>query len=316
MPEQTSTPLDFTTGTPVRGDLDVQWIHGSRRGAGRSGPVFQAQAYDRHTFVLRQSKAASYEAPFLYLLFGNDRALLLDTGAGKQTEARPLRDTVDELIASWLGEHPRDGYELVVAHTHGHNDHVAGDAQFADRPGTSIVGRELTAVQEFFGFTSWPDQTVQFDLGGRLLEITGSPGHHRAAITIYDPWSGFLLTGDTVLPGRLYAPDYPAFLATMDRIAELAASRPVTHVMGCHIEMTRTPGRDYPLGCTYQPNETSLQMTVQQLTAIRDAARSVAGQPGAHRFDDFLIYNGPARHYALRLMLRGLWSKIMPSRDS
>jgi len=32
---------------------------------------------------------------------------------------------------------------------------------------------------------------------------------------------------------------------------------------------------------------------VQQLTAVRDAAKSVAAKPGAHVFDYFLIFNGP-----------------------
>lgn len=313
-----STVVDFNTGAPVRGDLDVRWIHGSRGRKGRKGrkggsdPAFQVHAYDPHTYVLRQSKAISAEAPFIYLLFGNDRALLLDTGAGQEPSGSTLRETIDGIIAAWLAQHPRASYELAVAHTHGHGDHVAGDAQFADRPQTTVVSRELSAVQEFFGFTAWPDQTVQFDLGGRLLEITGSPGHHRAAITVYDPWSGFLLTGDTVLPGRLYAFDFPVFLASMDRMVEFARSRQVTHVMGCHIEMTRQPGRDYPLGCTYQPDEPPLQMTVQQLTAVRDAARSVADKPGAHVFDDFLIMNGPYRGYVAKLMLRGLLARIWP----
>jgi hydroxyacylglutathione hydrolase len=308
----TSTVVDFTVGTPVRGDLDVRWIHGSRSRKDRADPAFQVHAYDPHTYVLRQSKAVSAEAPFLYLLFGNDRALLLDTGAGKPGSAGPLGGIIDGLIAGWLAEHPRDAYELVVAHTHGHGDHVAGDGQFADRPETVVVSRELAAVQEFFGFTDWPDPIVQFDLGGRLLEIIGSPGHHRAAITVYDPWSGFLLTGDTVLPGRLFAFDFPVFLATLDRLTEFASSRQITHVMGCHIEMTRQPGRDYPLGCAYQPDEPPLQMTTQQLTAVRDAARSVAGRPGAHGFDDFWIMNGPYRGYVAKLMARGLWAKIWP----
>jgi hydroxyacylglutathione hydrolase len=164
-------------------------------------------------------------------------------------------------------------------------------------------------VREFFGFADWPQQTVRFDLGGRRLEITGSPGHHRAAITVYDPWSGFLLSGDTVLPGRIYAPDFPAFLASMDRMVDFARGREVTHVMGGHIEMTRKPGRDYPLGCTYQPDEPPPQMTVRQLTAVRDAARSAEGKPGAHVFDDFLIFNGPCRGAVAKLILRGLWAR-------
>ncbi len=37
--------------------------------------------FDAHTFILRQSKTVNFEAPFLFLLCGNERALLLDTGA-------------------------------------------------------------------------------------------------------------------------------------------------------------------------------------------------------------------------------------------
>jgi len=78
--------------------------------------------------------------------------------------------------------------------------------------------------------------------------------------------------------------------------------------------MTRTPGRGYPLGCSYQPDEPPPQMTVPQLTAVRDAARQVAGQPGAHVFGGFLIVNGPARAWHAQLALRGLWAKIRPPR--
>ena len=55
-------------------------------------------------------------------------------------------------------------------------------------------------------------------------------------------------------------------------------------------------------------------MTVTQLAAVRDAARSVAGRPGAHRFHDFLIGTGPYRHDIVPLVLRSLWAKISLSR--
>lgn len=301
--------VDFTTG-PVQGDLDVRWIHGTPPGSARTDPSFQVHPYDPHTFVLRQSKAASVEAPFLFLLFGNERALLFDTGAGKQTPDRPLRTAVDDIVAAWLDEHPRSDYELVVAHTHGHHDHTAGDGQFADRPATVLVGPDLADVQAFFGFTAWPDEAVRFDLGGRVLEIVGTPGHHDSGITAYDPWSGLLLTGDNVLPGRILAFDFSAFLASIERTVAFASGRRVTHVVGCHVEMSRRPGRDYPIGSRYQPDEPPLWMTTQQLVAVRDAAQSVLDRPGAHTFDDFLLMNGPPRHYVAKLIARGLWAKI------
>ncbi len=287
--------------------LDVAWIHGAPGEA-----AIQVHRYDAGTVILRQSKRVNYEAPFLFLLFGADRALLLDTGATEDAALFPLRETVDGLIAEWLERHPREGYELVVAHTHGHGDHVAADAQFANRPYTTVVAREADAVREFFDFgEEWPTSTVRFELGGRELTILGSPGHHAASITVYDPATGILLTGDTVLPGRLYAFDFPAFQDTLDRLVAFAAEHPVTHVIGCHVEMRNAPGRDYPIGSQYQPDERAPQMTPAQLTAVRDAAVSVAGRRGVHRFDDFLIYNEPRKRDMYRLLARGLTHKAL-----
>ncbi|WP_433383708.1 MBL fold metallo-hydrolase [Actinoplanes sp. CA-142083] len=291
--------IEFLAETPVAGSLDVAWIHG-RRGE----PAIQVHFYDEHTAILRQSKRLNYEAPFIFLLFGNDRALLLDTGATADPESFPLRATVDSLIDAWHQEHPRDAYELVVAHTHGHGDHVAADPQFADRPATTVVPHQNEAVRAFFGLTDEPTSHALFDLGGRVLEVIGSPGHHEAAVTIHDPWTGILFTGDTVLPGRLYVADHAAYLATLESLVAFAGTHTVTHVLGCHIEMTRKPGRDYPLGAQYQPRERALQMTAAHLTAIRDATAQATGRPGIHRHPDFILYNEPGRKEQRKLLAR------------
>ncbi|MFD9123463.1 MBL fold metallo-hydrolase [Kitasatospora sp. NPDC059571] len=302
----TDRSIDFSTAAPVEGSLDVRWIHGEA-----DEPSIQVHHYDPHTVLLRQSKRVNYEAPFLFLLFGNERALLLDTGATADPELFPLRATVDRLVADWLELHPREQYGLVVAHTHGHGDHVAADAQFADRPHTTVVAPEEEAVRSFFGFgDDWPAGTVDLDLGGRVLQVLGSPGHHKSSVTVHDPWTGILFTGDTVLPGRLYAFDFAAFRATLDRLVDFARTHTVTHVLGCHVEMTNRPGRDYPIGAAHQPDERPLQLTPGHLTAVRDAAESVADRRGIHRFDDFLLYNEPRPVDQLRLLGRGIAHKV------
>ncbi|MCP2321872.1 glyoxylase-like metal-dependent hydrolase (beta-lactamase superfamily II) [Hamadaea flava] len=285
-------------------NLDVTWIHGAT-----GEPTLQVHRADERTFILRQSKSVTYEAPFLFLLVGDDRALLLDTGATAEPEQFPLRATVDDLI----GELP-----LVVAHSHGHGDHVAADGQFADRPHTTIVGRDLEEVRAFFGFgpaeDRLPGDTVTFELGGRTLSILGSPGHHKSAITIYDPRTGFLLTGDTVIPGRLYAFDYPAFLGTLDRLVAFADEHPVSYVLGCHVEMRQRAGRDFPIGATYHPDERRLEMTVEQLRQVQKAAHEVAQRPGVHRYDDFVIYNEPRQRDLRLLVMRGQLHKLIGRR--
>lgn len=302
--------MDFGNRAPVDGNLDVRWIHGTKAKNSDMEPRIQAHAVDEHTYLLRQSKAVHYEAPFMYLLMGNDRAVLLDTGATADPALFPLRQTVDSILEAWLADNPHGSYELVVAHTHAHADHVAGDGQFAGRADTTVVGVDLASVQSFFGFSQWPEQVVQFDLGGRILEITGIPGHHETCLAIFDPWMEFLLSGDTVYPGRLYARDMAAFVESMDRLVEFARERPVRHVMGCHIEMTSTPRRDYPLGTKYQPDEPPLQMSMEQLHAVREGSHVATRKPGVHVFDDFVIFNGAGRTALPKLLARTLWQRL------
>ncbi|KAB1144711.1 MBL fold metallo-hydrolase [Streptomyces luteolifulvus] len=280
--------VDFGSGEPEARALDVRWIHGSPSAKHNTDPDIQVHAYDEHTFILRQNKAVNYEAPFLFLIFGNTGAALVDTGATESAEFFPLRRVVDDLIERWLAEHPRNDYPLLVLHTHAHGDHIAGDAQFTDRPHTTVVQADLNSAWEYFGFADDPDRVARVDLGGRVLECLVTPGHHEAAVTYYDPHTGFLLTGDTVYPGRLYV-DRAAFSRTINRLIAFAETRPVTHILGCHIEMTNEPRVDYPIRTTYQPDEPPLQMTVSQLHDIRDAIEEIGDRPGRHAFPGFII---------------------------
>nr|BFE78244.1 hypothetical protein GCM10020093_008450 [Planobispora longispora] len=81
--------IDFTAVTPQPRPLDVRWIHGSPSAKHNTDPDIQAHRYDEHTFILRQNMAIDYEAPFLFLLFGNERAVLIDTGATASAEFFP-----------------------------------------------------------------------------------------------------------------------------------------------------------------------------------------------------------------------------------
>ena len=121
-------------------------------------PVIQVQRIDADTFVIRQSIRTNFEAPFLYLLFGRDRALLIDSGAGDLA----IRPQIDAIIAGWCAANRRAGIPLVVAHSHGHGDHHQGDAEFADRPDTTVVGIGTEAVATFFGIADWPRSIGHF----------------------------------------------------------------------------------------------------------------------------------------------------------
>ncbi|MEU8502112.1 MBL fold metallo-hydrolase [Streptomyces lavendulae] len=238
--------IDFLRDAPVEGSLDVVWHAGWSSPKHDPAPEIQVHAYSEHTVLLRQNMSVHFEAPFLFLLFGNDRALLLDTGASADPDHFPLRETVDRLVADWLERHPRPEYPLLVAHTHGHGDHIAADRQFADRPRTTVVGPGLDEVTAAFGLADWPHRAGTLDLGGRIVDLIPGPGHQRAALVFHDRHTGLLLTGDSLYPGRLYVEDRAAYSATVDRLLDFCGTRPVRHVLGCHIEMTTTPCEDYP----------------------------------------------------------------------
>ena len=110
-------------------------------------PAYHVQTIDQNTVAIRQSLRHTFEAPFLYLIFGNDRALLIDTGV----EGADLRGGVEAQLSAWAAANDKAIPELIVMHSHGHGDHTGGDDQFVDRPDTVLVGLEAEAIEAFFG---------------------------------------------------------------------------------------------------------------------------------------------------------------------
>jgi len=281
---------DIDFAFPPEGNLDAAWIHGSEAAKYNTDPDIQVHAYDPHTYVLRQNKAVNYEAPFMYLLFGGTRALLIDTGATADPQFFPLRETVDGVIESWLVDHPHPGgYGLLVLHTHSHGDHTAADQQFADRADTELVGARKDRAWPYFGFDGDPDRVAEVDLGGRVVDALATPGHHEAAVTFYDRYTRILLTGDTVYPGRLYVFDWPDFVASVNRLVAWSAAHPVSHVLGCHIEMSTSAGMDYPVGWSYQPDEAPLQLGPEHLRQLQETLRDNGFEPGRYVLPTMIV---------------------------
>jgi glyoxylase-like metal-dependent hydrolase (beta-lactamase superfamily II) len=256
-------------------------------------PQTQLQPYDADTYVIRQSLRTSDEAPFLYLLFGRDRALLLDTGAG----GMKIRPAVDAAIGKWLADRGRPSIPLVVAHSHGHGDHIAGDAEFAGRPETTVIGTKPRDVAAFFGIADWPRQIVTFDLGGRLLHIIPTPGHQPAHIMIYDERTRLLFSGDSLYPGRLYVPSnlFEDYRNSIGRVTAFAESHSVSHILGAHIEMTTAPGKDFQMGARTHPGEQRLELPVDALLELRAALGGMGNAVVRDVRNDFIIFPAPVR---------------------
>jgi glyoxylase-like metal-dependent hydrolase (beta-lactamase superfamily II) len=248
-------------------------------------PDWQAHEYNSNFYILRESGCLNYEKPFLYLIFGDDKVLLEDTGADGKTTAAFVNDLIDK----WAQRKRRNRPQLVVIHSHGHGDHVAGDKDLQQLPGVQFIAATPAAVQQAAGITSWPTGTGQIDLGNRVLDIIPIPGHQDASIAIYDRRTGNLLTGDSLYPGRLYVADFAAYTASAARLEQFVHSAPVAHVLGTHIEQMRTPYKDYPRGTKYQPEEHSLELARAHILELADAFRGLNGQPGTVALPDFTV---------------------------
>ena len=272
------------TPRPRGGEMPTTWYAGGPTCVGR--PAFRIHEYRPGLFILRQPACTNYEKPFLYLLIGKSRALLLDTGAGGIAVAEPI----DSILGAWRATHSGAPRELVVAHSHGHGDHVAGDSQFRDRAGVTLVERDTALVRAFFGFHDWPEDTITFDLGGRLLDVIAIPGHEPAGLAFYDRSTAVLLTGDTFYPGRLYVRDTAAFAASTERLVAFMASRPVSAILGTHIEQARTPFTDYPVGTQDQPDEDRLELSRAELVTLDSAVRTMRGRITRTRLPRFTIW--------------------------
>lgn len=213
---------------------------------------FTTEKIDTDTFVISEYKHP--EETHCYLLIGEDRSLLIDTGLG----VGDISAEVSRLT---------DGPVLAVP-THVHWDHIGGLAEFEEFcvhrdeldwidggfPLTDEAVKEMLAegsLPEDFDLNGYeifkgkPSRLLNggdlITLGGRTLETVHTPGHSPGHICFWEEKRGYLFTGDLVYKGTLYA-NYPstdpnAFLRSLKRLAEL----PVKRVFPAHHSLDVEP---------------------------------------------------------------------------
>ena len=130
-----------------------------------------------------------------YLVYGDHDAMAVDGGA------------VDDIL-SFL---EREGLSLsVVTSTHSHKDHTSGNRGLLEATGADHV-----TVSELRSMA-----TVRLENG--TLEVIHTPGHTADSVCILG--DGFLLSGDTLLNGRVgrcFTGDTEALFDSIERLMEL-----------------------------------------------------------------------------------------------
>jgi hydroxyacylglutathione hydrolase len=255
------------------GSVDAHWDAGAKQCLAASVPMpIQVHRYNEQTFILRENLCATWEAPFMYLLIGSKQALLIDTGDVADAALKPLAITIMDLLPGSAGSK----MPLTVVHSHGHLDHRAGDMQFEHAPGVQVVPSDLEHVRQHFGFEAWPGAAAEIDLGERTIDVLPAPGHHPAQLVYYDRNTGLVFSGDYLLPGRLLVDDLNAYAASARRVADFLKSRPVSYVLGGHVEKNRA-GDLFPWQATYHPDERELQLPLADVLALPAALQKFNG---------------------------------------
>lgn len=160
---------------------------------------YEAEKIAKNTYKIDESGVAN-----CYLLIGDDKALLIDTGCG----AGNLKEAVSKLTHK----------PLIVAVTHRHPDHAGGAWQF----GTYYVHKD--DKKTIYGIMSLPlvsrrmlkimgatiDRTLRrrrcrivtmddghrFELGNRLIIVKSVPGHTKGSVIFLDEKEKLMFTGD------------------------------------------------------------------------------------------------------------------------
>ena len=230
----------------------------------------EARSIDTAVIVLRQNPCVDSEANLVYVLVGARRVLLIDTGAVEGAAAAPL---VEWVQLARRGKNEGDGpLPLLVVHTHGHQDHRAGDAAFAALPGTEIIA----------------SPTGTLDLGDREVMVIPAPGHHPDHVVFYDGQPQSLFTGDFLLRGRLLVDDLDAYRESAQRVADFVNTHPVMNVLDAHIELDIT-GKPYPTGATFHPNERTRPLTIFDVYALPAALSDFNGFYST--YPNFIVVN-------------------------
>jgi hydroxyacylglutathione hydrolase len=284
-------------GDLERGVLLQKWMTGGPKCM--EVPEWQVHEYNPKFLILRQSGCSDYEKPFLYLIFGKDRALLFDTGSRNGN----LVPTLQRVMHNWLERNHRNKIALIVTHSHSHGDHVAGDeaVQAMNDPAIPItfVAAKVPDTQVFYHIASWPDSVGQVDLGDRMIDVIPIPGHDSVSIALYDRRTGILLTGDSLYPGRLYIHDLGEFQKSTERLIQFTEGKPVAHILGCHIEETSMPFLDYAIGTIYQPNEHALELSRGDLLELEDGLKSLNGTARRVALADFSLWPIVKKDYSM-----------------
>jgi len=228
-------PSDPPLNEPAEQPESVTWFD----------DYFTLKYIDANTIAIGEPRY--HQLNYNYLIIGEERAILFDTGAG----VRDIKPVVESLTS----------LPVIVTQSHLHYDHVGNHTKFdrvamPDLPhlrSASKTGSLQLSRSEHLGFiegfeapklevAEWWTPGASVDLGGRAVSVIHTPGHTNDSMMLLDRDRNLLFTGDFIYPGPLFAmtpgADLQAYLKTARRLLEIIS--PETRLLPAHGESERS----------------------------------------------------------------------------
>jgi glyoxylase-like metal-dependent hydrolase (beta-lactamase superfamily II) len=201
---------------------------------------FAVEDLGHDTFAIGEPRY--YQQNYSYLIVGQTRAVLFDSGSGTRDISR---------VVANLTELP-----ITVIVSHLHFDHLGGIGPFehtamidlpesrADMSGAlfkpgryEYMGFYDGRAAPSFRVGEWLAPGVVIDLGGRTLKVLSTPGHTPTSVALFDAANRRLFIGDFVYPTTLYAflpgASLSAYQATARMLLEMLPADSVLWTAHC-----------------------------------------------------------------------------------
>lgn len=200
------------------------------------GPDVVFRQVDDHLWIGSGHVMASET---LYIVEGDDRAVLIDTGTSIPG--------LDKIVGSITSK----PYDVVL--THVHPDHAGSCGNFEEIWICKADEASLSAMApDFDGKVNYLQEGQVLDLGGRTLEVLFTPGHTAGSVTFMDRNNHYGFSGDSFGNGNLLlGTDFSTMSSTCSKTLEWMQSNDIYylfngHFMGSNHETTK---RIYDLMC-------------------------------------------------------------------
>lgn len=153
-----------------------------------------------------------------YVLYDDNtkESVIIDPGCSNAGEENQLFGFIDSHLLK----------PLMIINTHGHIDHILGNAAVKQRYGIPVAAHPNVAADfrrskqqsQFFGLLfhgecELPDQDLKdgevIKIGESTMEVICTPGHAEGSISLYAEMEGWVFTGDALFCRSIGRTDLP-----------------------------------------------------------------------------------------------------------